>query len=116
VALPEDQDPMDCYLRALPGEPKFTLLARDESAAHWVRQWAYERSRAISRGEAPESDREVVANAQKIAKDMAAWRAENVAEKPWRRLNVGTTTETPAPAQASDNWFYNAKMARRQAL
>src|ERR1700739_3675802 len=112
MALP-DPDPMDCYIRALPGEPTFTLLARDESAAHWVSQWAYERSRAISRGEAPESDREVVANAQKIARDMRRWRSDNIAEKPWRRLKEGTTAEA---TQASDDWFHAAKAARRQSL
>jgi len=105
VDLSYDTDPMDCYLRALPGEPKFTLLGRDASAPDKVRQWAFERERAISRGEAPESDRAAVANAQKIAKDMVEWRAANEAEKPWRKA-----------ADASDSWFHNARMARRQAL
>ncbi len=34
----------DCYHKAEPGEPKFTLLARDPLAANLVAIWAYIRA------------------------------------------------------------------------
>ena len=74
---------MDCYDNALQGEPRFTLLARDPSAPHVVRQWAYERERAISRGEKPESDLARIAEAREKAKAMEAWRLAHDGE--WRK-------------------------------
>jgi hypothetical protein len=35
-----DQDPLDCYHRAEPGEPTFTLLGRDKHAPILVWLWA----------------------------------------------------------------------------
>lgn len=72
----------DCYDRALPDEPTFTLLARDKSAPHMIRQWAYERERQITTGEAPESDREKVEEARNVATGMQVWRLAN--QGAWR--------------------------------
>lgn len=69
---------------ALPGEPTFTLLARDWSAAHTVRAWAYERERMILRGDKPQSDMEKVENARRIADAMVKWYAANITTAPWR--------------------------------
>ena len=71
-----------CFDRRLPGEPTFTLLARDPSAPHVVKQWAYERERAIARGEKPETDRAQVEQARQLARDMEAWRKAN--DGAWR--------------------------------
>lgn len=100
----------DCYSRALPDEPMFTLLARDTSAPGWVRQWAYERERSISRGDAPESDRAIVAEAREVAKHMEEWRAERAETTPWRAAS-------PA-ADAGDSWLEKARelRARQHAL
>ena len=67
----------DCHARALPDEPLFTVLARDQSAPWMVQQWAYERAREISAGLRPESDREMVEEARAVADAMRKWRAEN---------------------------------------
>lgn len=72
----------DCFARALPDEPMFTLLARDTSAPAMVRQWAYEREREISRGDRPEADRAMIAEARQCAIDMEEWRRRN--DGAWR--------------------------------
>jgi hypothetical protein len=76
-------EPPDCYDAALPDEPRFTLLARDPHAPHVVRQWAYERERAVARGEKPESDLARVAEAREKARAMEEWR--RVHEGEWRK-------------------------------
>lgn len=35
---------LDCYHRAEPDEPKFTLIARDPVAADFIRAWAFIRA------------------------------------------------------------------------
>jgi hypothetical protein len=67
----------DCYANAEPDEPMFVLLARDDSAPRHVREWAYERAQAMSRGLKPESDQEMVWEALACADAMDAWRKEN---------------------------------------
>ena len=67
----------DGWLRAEPGEPSFTLLARDWRAPNFVKQWAYERERDIVTGRKPPSDIEMVREARRIAKAMEAWYAEH---------------------------------------
>jgi hypothetical protein len=59
------------------GEPHFLLLARDYSAATMVRQWAYERQRAIMSGFKPATDMTDVIEARKIADDMERYRKDN---------------------------------------
>ena len=84
------QDPgaFDCHDNALPDEPMFTLLARDRSAPHMVRQWAYERQRKIAVGEAPAEDQAKVDEAQRCAADMEIWRATH--DGAWRNQVVPT--------------------------
>lgn len=65
----------DAYAIAMPDEPLFTLLARDTSAPGMVRQWAYERERAIVTGLKPVTDRAMVTEAREIAAAMERWRA-----------------------------------------
>jgi len=85
-----DPGPTDCYDAALDDEPMFTLLARDPSAPHMVRQWAYERERAIAAGEKSLSDKAKVAEARACAKAMEAWRRDN--EGAWRQPQTAETT------------------------
>lgn len=75
----------DCYGAALPDEPLFTLLGRDRLAPGLVRAWADEREDAVARGEAPESDREKIAEARACAARMEAWREKN--NGAWREKN-----------------------------
>ena len=79
----------DCYARAMPDEPLFTVLARDASAPGMVRQWAYEREREIATGDRPESDREMVAEARECAVAMEKWRLENTGA--WRQPLVASS-------------------------
>lgn len=69
--------PFDAYDKALPDEPMFILLARDASAPHMVRQWAYEREREVAQCRRPEADLAMVAEARCCANVMALWREEN---------------------------------------
>ena len=69
--------PFDAYNKALPDEPMFTLLARDNSAPDMVRQWAYERERDIAQGRRPVTDAVMVAEARRCANAMTLWRREN---------------------------------------
>jgi len=69
--------PFDAYDKALPDEPMFTLLARDNSAPDMVRQWAYEREREIAQGRRPVTDAVMVAEARRCANAMTLWRREN---------------------------------------
>lgn len=73
----------DCYANALPDEPMFVLLGRDPSAPSKVRAWAYDREKAIERGDRPESDRIIVIEARECADAMETWRIANNGR--WRR-------------------------------
>lgn len=75
--------PNDCYTRALPDEPMFTLLARDPGAPDLIRLWARQRGVHIDAGLRPETDREVVKEAYDCAAAMVDWRAEN--DGVWRK-------------------------------
>jgi hypothetical protein len=92
--------PHDCYARALPDEPIFTLIARDRGAAECVRQWARERLADIAIGARPESDRDQVAEAYECARAMEAWRAANVRRGPHAGGSPADAAEVEAPIVA----------------
>lgn len=72
-----------CYDGAMPNEPMFVLLARDESAPKLVRQWAAIRQSLISAGLKPETDLAQVNEAFALADRMEAWRRD--ADEAWRK-------------------------------
>lgn len=78
-----DEELFSCLDRAMPGEPTFSLLARDPSFGHMVRAWADERERAIDAGDRPADDRQQVQEARDIATAGEKWRREHLYE--WRR-------------------------------
>lgn len=65
-----------CYDAAMPDEPMFVLLARDESSPKLVRQWAAIRQSLISAGLKPESDQAQIDEALALADRMEVWRRE----------------------------------------
>lgn len=67
----------DCYENAKPDEPMFVLLARDPSAPALVEEWARRRGELIDRGEKPESDRPMIAEALSCATAMREWRVSS---------------------------------------
>lgn len=73
---------LDCYQRALPDEPKFTLLGRDPMFAHFIREWADHREREIKCGVRPKDDIAQVINARIIACEGEEWRRRN--DGKWR--------------------------------
>jgi hypothetical protein len=73
-----DPKPGDCYLKALPDEPMFVLLARDPGAPTLVKSWCDQRAARIHTGDLPDSDMEVVSEASKCATDMEQWRSRNL--------------------------------------
>lgn len=75
--------PNDCYSNALPDEPMFILLARDESAPQVVRMWASNRRDRIISGNKPQSDIALANEADEIAKQMEEWRKANNGK--WRK-------------------------------
>lgn len=64
----------DFYSSALPDEPIFILLARDESAPDIVVQWAMSRLQAVRDGTKPQTDIPMVREALNCAVDMVLWR------------------------------------------
>lgn len=72
-----------CYDAAMPDEPMFVLLARDESSPKLVRQWAAIRQSLISAGRKPESDQAQVDEALALADRMEVWRRD--ADEAWRK-------------------------------
>lgn len=72
----------DCYAKALPDEPIFTLMARDLYAPTMLEDWAARREGLIDVGSYPQSDRPVVAEARQCAKKMREWRLAN--DGKWR--------------------------------
>jgi hypothetical protein len=82
----------DCHASALLDEPMFTLLARDPNAPAVVRRWAHGRALYVSLGRAPESDRAMVEEAHRGARDMELWRKAN--DGRWR------TEKAPADVKA----------------
>ena len=75
-----ESDP--CFVKALPDEPAFVLLARDPAAPALVAQWAAFRRIEIHSGARPLSDLPQVEAAERIAHDMQTWRAD--ADGAWR--------------------------------
>ncbi len=76
-----EQDP--CFLSALPDEPAYVLLARDESAPKLLRQWAAIRQSLISAGLKPQSDQRQIDETYALADQMEAWRRD--ADEAWRK-------------------------------
>jgi hypothetical protein len=73
----------DCYEKALPDEPMFVLLARDPWMTYLVQEWARIRRTDIKSGERPESDMDMVIEAEHCANDAIKWRKEN--DGKWRK-------------------------------
>lgn len=73
----------DCYANALPDEPMFILLGRDNTAPVLVEEWAALREIEIGEGKRPESDRAMVIEAQECAEKMRKWRREK--DGAWRK-------------------------------
>lgn len=84
-----EQLELDCYHKAEPGEPKFTLIGRDPLAPGLVRLWAALRDGDVvdaaecfsdlvsnmSEAKYPrEHDAEKILNARKIAFELEKWR------------------------------------------
>ena len=85
-----------CYDAAMPDEPMFVLLARDESSPKLVRQWAAIRQSLISAGLKPESDQAQVNEAFALADRMELWRRE--ADEAWRKQAAFDFAEGTADA------------------
>lgn len=83
----------DCYDNALPDEPMFVLLARDGSAPALVRAWAEQRAANLVLGSVPESDRGMIAEAQRCADEMEDWRRAHEGE--WRKPRSTALTTPP---------------------
>jgi hypothetical protein len=74
--MESENEKVDCYHTALPGEPRFTLLARDPEFAHLVMQWAAKREAAVLCGVAPDSDLMKVQEARALARAGRDWRKQ----------------------------------------
>lgn len=74
--------PNDCYARALPDEPMFTLLARDPMAPDLIDDWADRRVFDIQCGRRSIDDAAMVAEARQCAVAMREWRTAN--DGKWR--------------------------------
>jgi hypothetical protein len=85
----------DCYDRAKPTEPRFTLLGRDPQAPAAIARWAEDRLAAIKAGEKPDSDADLVVEALDCARAMIAYRQRLEAKKA-KRAATG-------PADAGDD-------------
>jgi hypothetical protein len=96
----------DCHDRALPGEPTFTLLARDANAPAAVREWADRRKRDILGGTKPLSDQAKVEGALAIAEAMEQWRIEHGA---WHMVTL-----TGAAAAAEERRQHRARQLAEQ--
>ncbi len=78
----------DCYAKASPDEPLFTLLARDPAAADLVREWAERRAALAQTTNRLTEEGPKIAEALAVARAMDAWRARNIHAAP---LPVRTT-------------------------
>jgi hypothetical protein len=67
----------DCYENALPDEPMFILLGRDQTAPELIEAWAARRIYDMAVGKKPQSDMAMVEEAQACAKAMRAWRKQH---------------------------------------
>lgn len=77
-----DPGEFDCYAKALPDEPTFTLLARDPQFYQRVNDWADQREHEIECGLRPGRDRRMVHEARQCAALGRAWRRMN--DGKWR--------------------------------
>lgn len=92
---PEDQpEPMDCYARKLPGEPYFTLLARDPAAPLAVLDWLAHRKQEDKM--TPE-ERDY---AFKLADAMTEWRLAN--QGAWQAQGELPLAPPPRPVVFGD--------------
>jgi len=82
-----DPGKFDCYANALPTEPMFILLARDNTAPVLVEEWAALRQMEINEGKRPKSDCALVIEARECAESMRRWRAKN--DGLWRTQTGG---------------------------
>jgi hypothetical protein len=73
----------DCWNDALPDEPRFPLLARDQSMPELVRAWAAKRAHAIKVGLAPPEDQAQIDEARAVADQAQVWRVANLGR--WRK-------------------------------
>lgn len=78
-----DKGDYGCYEQALPDEPMFVLLARDPDFHRLVRKWAKRRSQDVQCGLRPNSDMDMVAEAEECAFEGRKWRKENNGK--WRK-------------------------------
>ena len=80
----------DCYAAALPDEPIFIMLARDELAPEKVRSWAHDYAMKCGIDPTPKQNRKIN-EAYSCADAMEKWRRENPGERrknprpPWSR-------------------------------
>ncbi len=80
-----DPSRFECYHKALPDEPVFTLLGRDPQAPGLVLLWATEREAGILEGRYPMSDIDKVLEARRWAHNTVHWRESN--DGAWRQAN-----------------------------
>lgn len=66
----------DCYEKAHPHEPIFTLRAHDPDAPMIVKMWAFFRLQQINAGVRPKTERDQVSEALRIATEMEVWKRE----------------------------------------
>lgn len=71
----------------MPGEPSFTLLARDTDFAGVIAMWAMRRLTRVAQGLDPITDIEKVRVALELSRAGTAWRAQHVGE--WRTVADG---------------------------
>lgn len=95
-------DEFDCYSKALPDEPTFTLLARDRHMPSAVNDWADNRELEIRRGYGGDKEK-LAAELRQLqrAREVA------VAAANWRRNNMGVwkgalTNKLSATADMND--------------
>jgi hypothetical protein len=91
----ENPGKFDCYANALPDEPMFILLARDDRAPQLVEEWATMSER---RGTMTEK----IAEARECAVAMRAWRSKYQSSKPEIIEPVKLTEEQRAIVEECD--------------
>lgn len=107
-------DEFDCYRKALPDEPMFTLLARDRHAPDSVDKWADNRELEIRRGYGGDKNKladelHQLALARQCAGAMRAWRRQNmgvwkgaIANRLPTKEQIGTVVEVELLLPLSD--------------
>ena len=90
----------DCYAKALPDEPIFTITARDPEFYYFVNKWAEQRENAVMCGDRPFSDMRMVQEARALATYGRDWRRNNNGK--WRQQRRPTIEELEKILQAPD--------------